>query len=48
MKLNEFINKFASEHKIANIDDLEEGVVIAPLSEVLWLIRTVPVKNKKN
>ena len=45
MKLNEFITTFASEHKVAYLDDVDEGVIIAPLSDSLWLVRSTVVKE---
>lgn len=33
MKLNEFITAFASEHKVANIDDVDERVIIMEIKE---------------
>ena len=45
MKLNEFITAFAGEHNAVNIYDVDEGVIIAPLSDSLWLVRSTVVKE---
>lgn len=45
MQLNEFIAAFASEHKIADIEAIDEGVIIAPLSDRLWLVRSTVVRE---
>ena len=44
MKLNEFIQEFAENHKVQHIDELN-GVIVASLNQELYLVNTGDVNE---
>ena len=38
MKLNEFIQNFAEKHSVQHIDEIEYGVVVAPINSEVYLV----------